>query len=445
MEYNFINREAEIKFLEDKFVAKGGKFIIFYGRRRVGKTELITHFLKGKEAVYFLADTSSRLDQIRSFTRLLADYLKDDFLRSQPLTGWDMVFSYLSALDRKLIIVLDEYPCLVREDHSLSSIIQKHWDLSLRKKDCTLVLLGSSISFMENQVLGSQSPLYGRRTGDWHVTSLGFKNVKKFYPDLSNEEVAKVYSILGGIPFYLNEWNPEIPFGEHLRRIIRKGSLFYNEPYFLMKEELSDPSNYFAVLKAIAKGERTLGKICSESGIESRSITKYLLVLERLRFVEREVPITENSLRKRGLYRISDPFLRFWFHYIFPNKNSLEQGKEDLVAAEILADFNRFMGPAFEDIARELLLEKFPHLQKLGRWWKDETEIDGVGIAKEEILFAEYKWSSLCKEELVQIYHALREKSGQLRTTKKKRYAIVCKKAAAKTFAEFEVFDLDDF
>lgn len=445
MKYKFVDRERELQFLEEQVAQKEGKFIILYGRRRVGKTELLNRFLRNKNAFYFLADTSSRFDQIRSFTKLLAKHLKDDFLLKQPLGSWDAVFSYLSKLNKQLIIAIDEFPYLVREDASLQSIIQKYWDLRLRKNNFTLILSGSSVSFMENQVLSIKSPLYGRRTGDWHLKPLRFKDMKGFYPNLSNEEMARVYALFGGIPFYLNRWDSEIPFEKQLIKIIRKGTVFYNEPYFLVKEELSDPSNYFAVLKAIAKGERTLGKICAESGIETNSITKYLSVLENLNFVEREVRVTDSSLRKRGLYKISDPFLRFWFRYIFPNKTALEQGRERELTKEILRDLNNFMGIVFEDIAKELLYENFPEIQKLGRWWDKEIEIDGIGTTNKEMIFAEFKWSSLSKKNIEQIYHQLLEKSSHIRTTKKKRYVVICKKAETKAFSEVKVFDLEDF
>ena len=441
----FINREKELEFLNEQ-KEKDQSLALLYGRRRVGKTELIKKFIENKDAYYFLADTSSKLDQIRSFSAGLGSYLNDQFLKNQQLTSWDAVFSYLSKLNREAIIIIDEFPYLIKEDKSITSVIQKHWDISLKSKSIMLILCGSSISTMENQVLGVKSPLYGRRTGDWFVKPLKFREVIKFFPSLSLEDVARVYGIFGGIPFYLKEWDEKIKFKEQLKNIIKRGSIFYNEPYFLVKEELSDPSNYFAVLKAIASGERSLGKISSVSGIEIKSIGKYLSVLENLHFVDREVSVTESNLKKRGLYKLSDPFLRFWFRYIFPNKNAIELGNEEAVVNMILNDYDNFMGFVFEDIAKEIIQDKFSFLEKIGRYWNGQTEIDCVGISKNEIIFAEFKWSKLSRIDAEKIYVNLVNKSESIKTRGKlKKYVIVCRKAEKKVYENFSVFDLDDF
>lgn len=441
----FINREKELDFLNEQY-KRSASLAIIYGRRRVGKSELIKKFISDQNAYYFLADTTSRLDQIRSFIAGLGNYLDDEFLKTQQLTSWDAVFSYLSKLDKKVILVLDEFPYLIKEDKSIVSVMQKHWDLSLKNKKIMLILCGSSISTMENKVLGVKSPLYGRRTGDWFLKPLKFRDVSKFFPSLHAEEIAKIYGLFGGVPFYLKEWNEKIKFDVQLKNIIKKGSIFYNEPYFLVKEELSDPSNYFAVLKSIAAGECNLGKIASSSGVEMKSISKYLSVLENLHFIEREVPVTENNLRKRGLYKLSDHFLRFWFRFIFPNKNIIELNHEDLAVENIMHNYDDFMGSVFEDIAKEFLAEKFKSLEKIGRYWDGETEIDCIGISKSELIFAEFKWSRLSASELKKIYSQLLLKSKNIKTKNKiRKYVIISRKAEKKDFDDFQVFDFDDF
>lgn len=393
----FINRKRELAFLEERYSDKRAQFLVFYGRRRVGKTSLLLEFCKRKPFLYLLADLKPEREQLRDFSLQMAKELHDEVLLHQPLENADAFFAYLQRLwekERKIIII-DEYPYLCKLNPAFSSILQKHWDTNLSKTHAFLVLCGSSIGMMERETLQEKSPLYGRRTGDWLLTPLRFHDFIKFFPQKSMKELIELYSIVGGIPEYILKLDQQKSVEENILSLIKKGSPLYREVEFTIREELIEPHHYFSILKAISFGKNTMNEIVLSTGLEKGIVSKYLSILEHLLLVKRNAPLTENLEKsRRGIYVLSDAFFRFWFRFCFPLRSLLEEGKEEtLLKREILPNFPKFTSTAFEQVCREILSEGF---DEVGSWWYQEHEIDIIARNKhrDEVLFGECKWTN---------------------------------------------------
>jgi len=434
----FINRETELNFLNDKWAKKNPHFIVIYGKRRVGKTELIKQFIKEKPAVYFLADKRTSLEQLRELGRIMGTYFKDSLLEKQGFEEWLDVFRFLKERDRNhFVFVVDEYPYLVEIDKAISSLFQKGWDEYLKDSKIFLILSGSSISMMESEVLIYKSPLYGRRTGQILLKPLSFKESRKFFPHKNFEEFLSIFSVTGGIPAYLFQIDPNLSLEENIeKKIFLKTEFLHNEVEFILKEEIREPKNYLSILKAISWGKRKFGEIVNETGLQKNVLTKYLNTLEKLQVTEKEVPVTEKNPQKsrKGLYQISDNFFRFWFQYVFPYKSDLEIGRFNEVFRKIKESFQILEATVYEKVCRETiwdLSDKIFRFERVGRWWEKEREIDIVGLNQEtkEIIFGEAKWSQ--KPVGINIFLDLKKKakSVQWHRGRRKEYYILFSKS----------------
>ncbi len=446
----FINRTRELAFFEECYKRKNAQLLVFYGRRRVGKTSLLLQFCKNKPFLYLLADLKPEKEQIRDFSLQIANQFQDNVLKQQPLETADALFAYLERIwkERKVIVVLDEYPYLCKRNPAFSSILQKHWDMHLSKTQAFLILCGSSISMMEKETLLEQSPLYGRCTGDWFLTPLRFQDFLCFFPHKRIQEVIELYGLVGGIPEYIIKLDENKTLNQNILSIIKKGSPLYREVEFTLREELMEPHHYFSILKALSFGKNTINEIVLSTGLNKGLISKYISVLEHLFLVQRIAPITENAEKTRkGAYFISDIFFRFWFRFCFPSRSLLEEGKEELLMKrDILPYFSEFMGLIFEQVCRELLLSDF---DDVGSWWYQENEIDIVARNENELLFGECKWTNQPVD--LSTLHKLvftAEKTGL--HAKKMSYALFSKSGFtketllyAKTHIHILLFDLE--
>ena len=425
---NFINRDTELTSLNDRWVQKKPHFIIIYGKRRVGKTELIKQFIKGKPAIYFLADKRSISEQLKELGGIIGNFFNDTLLRTKGFSDWLEVFRYLKEKDgHRFIFVVDEYPYLTETDKSIGSIFQKGWDEYLKDMNVFFILSGSSIAMMESEVLTYKSPLFGRRTGQILINPLSFRESRHFFPDKNFEEFLSIYTITGGMPAYLLEIEPSLSIEDNIvRNVFSKTAFLHNEIEFILREEFREPKNYLSILKAISWGKRKFGEIVNEAGLEKNVLTKYLMTLERLYIIEKEVPITEKTPQKsrKGFYLISDNFFRFWFKYIFPYKSDLEIDKFDEVLRKIKENFAILEGLSYEKICREIiwdLRDKIFRFERVGKWWDKSNEIDIVALNQEtnEIIFGEVKWSN--KQVGTNIYEELKEKAQAVEWGKKNR------------------------
>jgi len=383
----FIDRKEELDFLESQY-EKRPSLAILYGRRRVGKSTLVEKFCRDKLHIYYTASESNSKEQLEEFYQIAYQQLEDELIKDLS-HGWEAILRYLKEKD--LVIVLDEFPYIIKADKSIPSKIQRLWDKELKDSDLFLILTGSSISMMEDKVLSPKSPLYGRRTGQWKLEPFDFKSTMDFFPDISFEDKIGVYSILGGIPYFLEQFDGKKSIKENIRaNILSKGSVLHNEVEFLMREEFREPMNYYTILRSVSQGNTKFSEIQNDTGIDKNNLTSYLSVLRNLHLIKRRTPITKKK-SKKGRYYLEDNFFKFWFNFIFPNKSQLET-EDEVLLNNIMNSFDEYVSFIFEDICRELTSLKYPKFE-VGRWWYKEDEIDIVALNENKILLGECKWS----------------------------------------------------
>lgn len=416
----FIDREKELAFLEAKWRERKAQLIVLWGKRRVGKTELVKQFMMHKPHLYFLSESTNEHEQIRKFSSATGQFFKEPLLEKRGFAEWEESFRYIMEKERKFVLVIDEFPYLIDSNRAIPSLFQKAWDQYWSKSNIYLILLGSSIAMMETEVLGHRSPLYGRRTGQWKIDPMAFASVSNFRKGKPFEDCLMHYALAGGIPAYWLQFSGKKDFFKNLKdRVLKKGEMLYDEVEFLLREELREPRYYFALLQAIAQGKRKLSEIVNATGLSQPVANKYLGVLSDLKLVERELPVTEEKplKSKKGLYRITDEFCQFWLKFVFPRRGELEIDRTGAVLNDIKKNLPQHLSAVYEKVAMELLMEHtgifFP-FAKIGRWWEKDEEIDIVAINPDvnSILFGEVKWTH--KPVGVVVYEALREKSSKV-------------------------------
>lgn len=401
----FINRAEEIKMLLQRWGGNKSEFVVLYGKRRVGKTELILQLLnKKKGGVYFLGDKRSESEQLFEMGTVIGSYFSDQILMNNGFKNWEELFQYLKDhVKKRTLLAIDEFPYLIENNPALPSIFQKAWDQTLKNLPLYLILCGSSISMMESEVLGAKSPLFGRRTGQLLIHPFSFQDSKKFIPSRSFENSLELFSISGGMPAYLKEFGDKFYSLKYLleNKVLARDQLLFRDMEIILREELREPRHYLSILRSIAYGKRKFSEIVNDTRLGTNLLPKYLGILEDLRLIEKELPATEKNpaLSKRGLYKIADPYTQFWFLFIYPFRSSLEVGNKVNSMMKFKQQFHAVVEKMYEKIAAEILIKydglPFP-IQRIGRWWEDSEEIDLVALNEEKnsILFSEVKWSN---------------------------------------------------
>ena len=421
----FIGRESELVFLEEKYQENKSQLIVLYGRRRVGKTETLREFCKNKQHVFFSCTQTTDKAQLAKFS---AKMLSENIAARQYISefpDWERAFRSVLELpygQQKKLIIIDEFPYMCKGNESIPSVLQNLWDAEFKNDNVMIVLCGSSMSFIENELLAEKNPLYGRATGIYKMNPMGFYDAAKFFPEYSERDKILVYSILGGIPHYLNQFDAKLSIEENIKNnILRKGCVLYSEVEFLLHQELRETPIYNSVIEAIALGSTKLNEISQKSLLEDTAKTSvYLKNLIELGIVEREfsvdAAIKEKGNAGRGLYRLTDNFFRFWYAFGFANYSQLEDGDvEGVYRYNIEPALHEFAALTFEDVCREFVREQqkknalpFRYV-KLGRWFGKttvrsakeesglkvtETEIDILGMSKDakEYLVGECKF-----------------------------------------------------
>ena len=391
---NFLGREKEILVLEKEYARDGG-FVVIYGRRRIGKTTLIKQFIKSKTAFYFLATKEVESQSMKRFAGVIARTTGNSVLQKAAFSDWLDLFQAVADYkpNEKKVLVIDEFPYLVKVNDSFPSILQNAWDEILKDSNVMLILCGSLISMMKKHALSYESPLYGRRTAQMRIAPLPFTTVYE-NQKLSFEEAAEQYSITGGVPKYMEFFSDGQPLYEQIKEnVLSKNGFLYEEPNFLLTDEVQVPTNYFSIIKVIADGNHKLGTIAGILGLETSALTPYLKTLSELGFIEKQVPVTEKNAEKtrKGLYFISDNFLRFWFRYVYPYKGELELDNTQISLDELDKDFKeKFVAFAYEDICKEIFarlcsdkaIDFTP--SKIGSYWLNDksgnTQIDVMAV-----------------------------------------------------------------
>ena len=425
-----IDRFQELSFLNQLLTRDQpgpGQLMLLYGRRRVGKTELLKHWARqsGLPYTYWAADKETAALQRRSFLSSALKVPEDQVMSFDSWSSlWRWLAPGLAKKKERQILILDALSDAVAADPALLSALQHAWDHHLKDSQVVLVLCGSQIATME-ALSESESPLFGRFTGQWHLQPLSFSSLQSFFPSWPVEARVALYSIVGGAPAYLEWLDPDLSLGQNIGQVILKpGNLFSVEPVLQLQDELRDPSTYQAILRAISRGHHTVKAISKDCLLEPSNITFHLGKLQDLQLIERRLPVTLGTAQQRkskqGRYHLSDPFFRFYYRFLRPHLKSLVSVQE--TTAYIQSELHAFAAPAFKKLARAWLLQaaradRLPFApQAVGSHWSRRAQLDAVAINQEtrEILLGECKWGAdpvshqMVRELIEQKGHKLR-------------------------------------
>ena len=404
----FVGREKELATLNSLYASDKFEFVVMYGRRRVGKTALISHFIQNKNAVYFMGVESNAQQNLDNLSSSLLEYVTGT-VGDSSFRSFQAALEYVFQLAEKerLVLAVDEYPYVARAAKSLASTLQLLIDKYKDKSKLMLILCGSSMSYMEDQVLAYKAPLYGRRTAQMKLLPFDFADTCKYFPRFSNEDKALAYGITGGTPQYLLQMDDRLSIEENIKNtFLNPTSSLYEEPENLLKQEVREPALYNAIISAIAGGASKMSEISTKVGEPTNICAAYLKNLLELGLIQKETPYGEKPSRK-SIYMISDNMFRFWYRFIPDNASVISRGAADLAYARIAPHLFEYMGNVFEEICKQYLWQLLLHGQSpvqfkdLGRWWgtdptdKKQVEIDIIGEQdKETALFGECKWTN---------------------------------------------------
>ncbi len=436
----FINRKYELEFLNDKYNEDKKELIIIYGRRRIGKTMLIKKFIEDKKYIYHLCTLDSIDENLNSLKNKFAEITGKEYFKDLKSNFYELFKYFINEIKSdKIIIVLDEFPNLIELNHGIVSIMQKIFDELMDNTRLYIILSGSSISMMEDELLSYKSPLYGRRTGSIELNGFDIRNIKYFY-DSSIEDLIKINAVFGNIPFYLSLIDKNKSVEENIKnKILKKGEILYEEPKILLKEEFKEPRVYELILRYISMGYNTYGEIVNATHFDKGNVSKYLETLISSRFINYTLPLNQ---KRRGVYEINDYFLYFYYRFVYPNLSDLEINKIDDVMEIIEKNINTYYGKAFERIIIDMIrnnIIKMPFkIMYIKRFWYKDIEIDAIAGNDEtkEMAFIECKFKD--NVDGIKIFNDLKYKSIKVDYKRNKEYFIIIAKSF-KTKSEYAI------
>ena len=419
----FIGRSRELRDLEQQY-RKKASFVIVYGRRRIGKTELIREFIKGKDALYYLATEGGEAQNMAELAQGLAEFSGESYMSGVEFKDWQSLFEAFARVrtKRTKILVIDEFPYLANANRAFPSIFQKAWDNTLKRSNTMVILCGSYINMMKKLTLTSSSPLYGRSTGQIHLSPLSFDEIREARKGQKFSDAVEEYAVTGGVPKYMEFFANRNTLKKNISEVIlNKNGFLYDEPSFLLNSDVKEPLNYYDILRTIAQGDRRISDIGAKLRTPVSHLTQYMDTLRGLYLVEKREPVTENNPEKsrKGLYVIRDVFMRFWFRFVLPNRGKLELGNvrdvEKIISARFIDSHVSFI---YEEICRSILPRlcgrgKIPLVPSaIGSYWDKRDEIDVVALdhANRRLFAAECKYFNDRKLVGKDIYRELREK-----------------------------------
>lgn len=436
----FVGRERELKKLNTMYQSGQFEFAVLYGRRRVGKTTLIREFMREKQGIYYISVEGAKKENLSGLSKALLTQgeLQQGMAEFQDFESLLAYVDSIALSGERIIIAIDEYPYLAASYPAISSLLQRHIDGCWKDSRIFLILCGSSMSFMEEQVLGYKSPLYGRRTAQFKIHPFTFFEARRMLEKFAPEQQAVLYGVTGGIPEYLSRINQELDMDENIVQLFfdESGRLF-EEPVNLMKQELREPMTYHSIISAIASGASKLNEIATKTGLETSGCSNQLASLIALEIVCRETPITEPETSRKTLYRLTDSMYLFWYRFVRPNSSSIIRGVgQQIYDTVVRPQINDFMGQVFEEMCRQYLFLPqiyaelpFP-IGEIGRWWgnnpkaKRQEEIDLMSVSDKKALFCECKWRN--EKVDCSVVNTLLER-GELFAYQEKYYCIFSK------------------
>ncbi len=408
----FVDRNMELGLLGELNGRAGAQLVVLYGRRRIGKTRLLSHWLGQQHAhhFYWMATQTSTTNQLRGFSQALLSFLQPG-VRLDPTfsyASWGAAFDVLQqvAQDERLIVVIDEFTYLLQADAEIASLLQRSWDHGLKNSQIFLILTGSLAGMIERHILDYQAPLYGRASGRLRLNPLPFGALRQLLPGFRSQDRVAVYAVAGGIPAYLELFDDQLSLAENLRqRIVSPANLMMGDAIFLLNEQLDEPRNYMAIIESIAAGNRTLTAVANMAGISRTNIVKYLGVLQELGYVQRQVPATVRrpERSRKGRYTITDPYMRFYFRFLHPNLSFIERGMRKQAALQIHDNLPNFIGAhTFEELCQEWVMAQgergeLPFLpERVGGFWSQQVQVDILALnwQTRDILLGECKWQN---------------------------------------------------
>ena len=271
----FIGREHELNKLQQLYREDKFQMVVLYGRRRIGKTTLISKFIEDKPAIFFTAQEANDAINLAAFSRKVYRFfgIPDS---TGSFSDWNAALEFIGekAKEQQFVLAFDEFPYAATENRSLKSIFQNAIDHLLKNSRLFLILCGSQVSFMENDVLGYKSPLFGRRTAQFKLEGFDYYDAARMLEGFCDEDKVRLYSCIGGTPHYLAQVNPHESFEENIQRLYFDISGYlYNEPMMLLQQELREPAMYNSIISVIARGASRLNEIATGISEESpRSI-----------------------------------------------------------------------------------------------------------------------------------------------------------------------------
>lgn len=430
----FIGRKRELGVLDRLYCSGKFEFAVIYGRRRVGKTALISRFIEDKKAIYFTGVESSEKQNLENLSANIFEYATGDKAESS-FVSFQAALEYVFRLAEKerLVFVIDEYPYAARAAKSLASTLQLLIDRHKDNSKLMLILCGSSMSYMEDHVLAYKSPLYGRRTAQMKIMPFDFADTCRCFTRFSDTDMALIYGIAGGTPQYLLQMDDRLSVEENIKNtFLNPSSSLFEEPENLLKQEVREPALYNAIITAVAEGASRMAEISTKAGEETSLCSSYLKNLISLGLIRRETPFGEKTSRK-SIYVIDDNMFRFWYRFVPENSSVIARGASELAYKRIEPYLSDYMGSVFEEICRQYLWELLLTGQSpvafrdLGRWWgtdpisRSQAEIDIMGEQdKDTALFCECKWRN---EQIdAGVLETLLERTRLFRYTRKHLY-----------------------
>ena len=410
----FVGRKKELKSLAEHYQTDQFQFAVIYGRRRIGKTALINEFLKDKKAIYFTAIEENAEDNLKRFSKAIRHFINPQIADNSSFESFEQAFREIGEIAKKerVVLVIDEYPYLAQAYPAVSSMLQSYIDHVYSQTNMFLILCGSSMSFMEYQVLGYKSPLYGRRTVQYKLKPFTLKEAQEMLPHYSKMEAFQINSVMGGIPKYLSLVSDQVDVMTNIKNtFLNTDSILFEEPNNLLKQELRDPATYNSIINAVASGASKLSKIATKAHLATGAMTAYLQNLISLGIIAKKIPVTEqdNPKSKKTLYYIKDGMFRFWYTFVSKNISLIEMGYSDPIIEEVSKKLSDFLGPSFEELSQEYLWQYMmdktivpEYFRRLGYWWgtdqriKQKVEMDIVGISMDDSVgfFGECKWKN---------------------------------------------------
>lgn len=425
----FIGREQELNSLESAYRKDGFQMAVVYGRRRIGKTTLLRKFCEGKKSVFYTAIKTTPERNAELLGKCVLNSLEPG-VKNLSLQGLENIFEYLGQKSEceRIVFVIDELPYIVKKDRAFTSLLQKYIDEQWQFGQMYLIVCGSSLSFMEDEVLSEKSPLFGRRTMQIRLEPFSYLQTARFFPSWTREQQAVAYGITGGIAKYLSLIDQNKNVDENIQELyFSKTGYLYEEADNLLTQEFREVDVYGRIIETIASGANHLNEIADKTGFPTQNVLHALKNLMETGIVDQRKALTEEKNKKKTMYVLADEMLRFWYSFIPDAVDMIEAGNGSQYYMQYVKPrFNTFMGTVFEKMCRQYLISNgisgnfLCSVTKVGTWWgtnpqkHEETDIDVVGLDKQEksAVIGECKYRNEQTDR--KVYESLLERSKLL-------------------------------